>query len=193
MTAAPHPATELLKRPTRADARRNYDRLIEAARAAFQEDGGDASLEAIAKRAEVGIGTLYRNFPTRSALLEAVYAEEVEAIAAAAQDVADLPPWEALEAWLRHYARYSATKRAISEELIASLGADSPVLTICRTLLLDAGEPLVKRAQEAGELRNDITFIEIARMLGALVTAKGAGDEEKAKLFGVALDGLRVR
>ena len=193
MSAAPSIVNDLLKRPTRPDARRNYDRLIAAARTAFQAEGSDASLEGIARDAEVGIGTLYRNFPTRPALLEAVYAEEVEAIAQAAADVADLPPWEALETWLRHYAGYAATKRAIFEELSAAFGAGSPVLTLCRTLLLDAGTPLVERAQAAGELRPDVTFIEIARMLGALATARGADEAERAKLVGFALDGLRLR
>lgn len=193
MTNTREPVTSLLKRPTRPDALRNYERLIEAARAAFAEDGPDASLEAIARDAGVGIGTLYRNFPTRQALLEATYAEEVEGVARAADDVADLPPWEALTTWLESYARYAATKRAIMEELTASLGADAPVLGLCRTLLLDAGNPLVERAQAAGELRDDVTFLEIARMLGALATARGSDADERAKLIRVALDGLRAK
>lgn len=184
--------TSLLKRPTRPDALRNYEALIAAARTAFAEHGADASLEAIARDAGVGIGTLYRNFPTRSALLEATYAEEVEAIARAADDVADLPPWEALETWLGHYAGFAGTKRAIFDELVPALGADAPVLSLCRTMLRDAGEPLVARAQAAGELRDDVTFIDVARMLGALATARGATPDERATIIRVALDGLRV-
>lgn len=190
----PNPAIDtLLKRPTRPDALRNYEALIAAARTAFAERGGDASLEAIARDAGVGIGTLYRNFPTRQALLEAVYAEEVEGIARVAADVADLPPWDALQTWLGHYAAYATTKRAIAEELTAALGADAHVLSVCRGLLVDAGEPLVARAQASGDLRADVTFIEIARLVGALATARGSDATEREKLISVALDGLRAR
>jgi len=86
----------VLARPRRADALRNYEKLISAAREAFTEQGTSASLEEIARRAGVGIGTLYRNFPTRQALLEAVYVEEVQSLAASAADLAGLPPWDAL-------------------------------------------------------------------------------------------------
>src|SRR6476620_7222579 len=92
--------TSLLTRPKRADARRNYDALIAAARAAFTEADRDASLENIARRAGVGIGTLYRHFPTRTDLIQAVYVEEVEGMAQSAEDLADEEPWEALVQWL---------------------------------------------------------------------------------------------
>ena len=193
MTTPSQTIDTLLKRPTRADALRNYEALIGAARAAFAEHGGAASLEAIARDAGVGIGTLYRNFPTRQALLEAVYAEEVEAIAQRAVEVADLEPWDALQTWLGHYAGYATTKRAIAEELTAALGNDAHVLSVCRGLLVAAGEPLVARAQASGELRSDVTFIEIARLVGALATARGSDATEREKLIGVALDGLRAR
>ena len=94
---------EHLQPPKRADARRNYEKLIEAARAAFADSGSQASLEEIARRAGVGIGTLYRHFPTRQALLEAVYVDEVEALSRSADELADLPPWDALAEWLRRY------------------------------------------------------------------------------------------
>ena len=98
-------AEALDRRPKRADARRNYDSLIEAARAAFTENGAEASLEDIARRAGVGIGTLYRHFPTRQALLEATYLEEVEALCASAAELSDLEPWDALVAWLNRFSR----------------------------------------------------------------------------------------
>src|SRR5437868_12377772 len=107
-----------LQRPKRADARRNYDKLVAAARGVFAEDGTSAPLEDVAERAGVGIGTLYRHFPTRQALLEAVYASEVEAIAQAAADLADLEPWDALTRWLRQYVGFAATKRALTEALL---------------------------------------------------------------------------
>src|SRR5476651_696805 len=107
-----------LQPPKRADARRNYEQLIEAARGVFAEAGSNASLEEIARRAGVGIGTLYRHFPTRQALLEAVYVDEVEAMARAAADLTELPPWDALSQWLHQYVRFAATKRALNEALM---------------------------------------------------------------------------
>src|SRR6202167_5613171 len=93
-------------RPKRADARRNYEKVIAAARDAFAEGGSSTSLEEIARRAEVGIGTLYRHFPTRQALLEAVYVGEVEELCRSAADFADLPPWDALDGWLPGVVEY---------------------------------------------------------------------------------------
>src|ERR1700734_1041018 len=93
-------------RPKRADALRNYDKLIAAARDAFAQDGVSTSLEEIARRAGVGIGTLYRHFPNRQALLEAVYVDEVEALCRSAADHAELPPWEALVGWLHRFVAY---------------------------------------------------------------------------------------
>src|SRR3954470_2004938 len=116
---------ELLVRPKRADARRNYDQLIAAARKAFTEKDRSASLEDIARRAGVGIGTLYRHFPTRAALIEAVYVEEVEALARSAADTAELEPWDALVAWFRRFVRYALTKRVLAEELVATMGKDA--------------------------------------------------------------------
>src|SRR3954453_8941279 len=111
--------TELIARPKRADARRNYEKLLAAAREAFTEADRDASLEDIARRAGVGIGTLYRNFPTRSDLVEAVYVDEVDALSRSAAELAELEPWEALSAWLRRFVGYVATKQALTEELFA--------------------------------------------------------------------------
>jgi AcrR family transcriptional regulator len=93
MSTSEADAAVLSRRPKRADARRNYDKLVGAAREAFAADGTSASLEDVARRAEVGIGTLYRHFPTRQHLLEAVYVDEVEAMSRQAEDLAELPPW----------------------------------------------------------------------------------------------------
>src|ERR1700730_3107923 len=136
-------ASEVIaRRPKRADALRNYEKLIAAARDAFTEDGTSASLEDIARRAGVGIGTLYRHFPARQDLLAAVYVEEVEAMARSAEDMADLPPWDALAGWLRRFVGYAATKRVIAEELLTYLGQDSDVLQRCRTAITETGESL---------------------------------------------------
>src|ERR1700681_3384245 len=123
-----------LQRPMRADARRNYEKLVASARAVCTADGTSAPLEDIAERAEVGIGTLYRHFPTRQALLEAVYVDEVEAMARAAEELSELPPWEALSAWFHQYVGFAATKRALNEALLEA-APDSDVLLLCRTAL----------------------------------------------------------
>src|SRR5256885_4802288 len=104
-----------LHHPKRADARRNHDKLVAVARAVFTEDGTSAPLEDVAERAGLGIGTLYRHFPTRQALLEAVYVDEVEAMARAANELSALPPWDALSEWLPQYVRVATTKRALNE------------------------------------------------------------------------------
>ena len=103
----------LPRRPKRADARRNYDKVVAAAREAFAERGDATSLEEIARRAEVGIGTLYRNFPNRQALLEAVYVDEVESLCRSAAELESLPPWDAFSAWLHRLVGYLATKQAL--------------------------------------------------------------------------------
>src|SRR3954470_23398939 len=120
-----HQATGLRQRPKRADARRNYEALLAAAAEAFTENGTAACLEDLPRRAGVGMGTLYRHFPTRQALLEAVYVDEVEEMSAKANDLGDLDPWDALVTWLRQFVRYAATKRALMEEMANA--ADAPV------------------------------------------------------------------
>src|SRR5215203_6860246 len=104
------------QRSLRADARRNHERLLTAARATFDEHGADASLDDIARRAGVGIGTLYRHFPTRSDLVQAVYVDEVEALSHRAGELTDLEAWEALTAWLQGFVGYVATKQALADE-----------------------------------------------------------------------------
>jgi AcrR family transcriptional regulator len=181
-----------LQRPLRADARRNYDKLVAAARAVFTEAGGSAPLEAVAERAGVGIGTLYRRFPTRQALLEAVYVDEVEAIARAATDLADLPPWDALSQWLHRYVGFAATKRALTEALLET-DADSNVLVSCRTAILSAGTELLERAQQAGVVRADADFVDVARMVSGIAVVPTADAEQKERMLQLALDGLRYR
>src|SRR5882724_9854909 len=145
------------QRPMRADARKNYDKLVAAARATFSEGGTSAPLENVAERAGVGIGTLYRHFPTRQALLEAVYVDEVEAMARAAAELTELPPWDALSQWLHQYVGFAATKRALTEALLEA-APDSDVLLSCRTAITGAGTALVERAQRAGVIRADANF-----------------------------------
>ena len=175
--------------PQRADARRNFDALLAAAREVFAEQGPDASLEDVARRAGVGIGTLYRNFPTRSDLFERVYIGEVQDLCAAARDLGDRPPWEALEAWLDRFVGYIATKRALME----AFSSGSPVLSVCRAEMYDAGTPLFQRAQDAGEVRPDLTFDDLVKMVAGLTAGTFTDDAQRDRVFRIALDGIRAR
>jgi AcrR family transcriptional regulator len=191
------PATEsqqpaLSRRPKRADARRNYDQLIAAAREAFTERDRSASLEDIARRAGVGIGTLYRHFPTRGDLIEAVYVEEVEALSRSADDLRSAEPWDALVGWLRRFVAYMATKQALAEELFAAdRGAE--VFKSCRGAVYRAGETLLERAQDAGAVRLDISIDEVVQMVGGIAKIQAADAAGIDRILSVALDGLRYR
>jgi len=178
-----------VRRPQRADARRNFDALITAAREVFAEQGTDASLEDIARRAGVGIGTLYRNFPTRQDLFERVYIGEVEDLCTVARDVSDRQPWDALTTWLRRFIDYIATKRA----LMQALSTGSPVFSACRAEMYAAGIPLFERARDAGEVRADLEFDDLVRMLSGLTSATFTDDEQRERVFRIALDGVRAR
>jgi AcrR family transcriptional regulator len=177
------------RRPKRADARRNYEKLLTAAREAFAEAGMGAPLEDIARRAEVGIGTLYRHFPTRQDLFEAVYVDEVEVLCRAADEVAELPPWEALAAWLRRFVGYTATKRAIAE----ALNHHSAVFASGWKLVNAAGEPLLRRAQESGDARPDASFNDVIRLVGGVTMYPFADPAQLERVLTMALDGVRVR
>ena len=176
-----------LRRPHRADARRNFDALLAAARDAFSEQGSEASLEDIARRAGVGIATLYRNFPTRQDLLEAVYVGEVEQLRDVAQEAAQLEPWAAWEAWLERFAAYVATKVSMQQ----ALNKDSEMFRACRAAIVEASEPLFTRAQRAGEIRDDVSFDDALRMLSGIVASAYCDDEQRERVLQVALDGLR--
>jgi AcrR family transcriptional regulator len=177
-----------LRRPMRADARRNYDKLVATAREVYAAEGTSAPLEEIAKRANVGIGTLYRHFPTRQALLEAVYTEEIQSMADAAEALADRDPWDALSTWLRQYVGFAATKKALAEALLET---DSEVLATCRTALLGAGNGLLERAQAAGVVRRDTTFTDVGRLISGVAVVQTIDDAQRERLIDLALDSLR--
>ncbi|WP_223692922.1 TetR/AcrR family transcriptional regulator [Leifsonia poae] len=182
-------STLIAQRPQRADARRNFDALLAAARDAFAADGTSASLEDIARRAGVGIGTLYRNFPTRDALIEAVYVDEVESVVRAAREAESLEPWEALDSWLHRFVGYVGTKRA----LVDGLNKDSPVLLSCRTAIYGAGGPLLDRAQAAGVVRSDVAIDDVVRMVSGIAGVAFDDDAQRTKVVELAIDGLRVQ
>ncbi len=177
-------------RPQRADARANHDKLVAAARTIFTDKGTSAPLDEVAEQAGVGIGTLYRHFPTRQALLEAVYIDEVEAMARAATALEELPPWDALSDWLHQYLGFAATKRALNEALMET-DPNSDVLRTCRTAITGAGTALVERAQHAGDVRTDTNFTDIVHMVGGIAMVPTQDPEQKKRLLELALDGLR--
>ena len=181
------------QRPKRADARRNYDKVIAAARDAFTESGAETSLEEIARRAGVGIGTLYRNFPNRQALLEAVYVGEVEGICASAAEMGEMEPWDALSAWLRRFVGYMATKQALATELLDYTDFKAPLFQDCRAALYGAGGPLLQRAQAAGVVRTDTELSEVIQLVGGVAKIPGTDPGQVEHLLQIVLDGLRVR
>ncbi|MFF7870056.1 TetR/AcrR family transcriptional regulator [Streptomyces qaidamensis] len=167
-------------RPMRADARRNYERLLTVAVEAFAEHGEGASLDDIAKRAGVGSGTLYRHFPTRQALLEAAYLDRVEAIAARADALADeLPPGEALGEWLYELGAGMIRMRGL-KALLGPAVTDSGALvnTACGDSVKAAAGRLVRAAQEAGTLRRDVEPVDVLRLAHGVATASELADGE---------------
>ena len=183
----------LRARPKRADARRNYDKVVAAAREGFAAGGASTSLEQIARRAGVGIGTLYRNFPNRQELLEAVYVDEVEDLCRTADDLNGLPPWEALVEWLHRFVGYLATKQALAQELLNYFDRDAELFQTCRAALYAAGEPLLRRAQEASVVRPDTDLPEVIQMVGGIAKIPTSEPGQIDHILDIALDGLRYR
>ncbi|MFD8381091.1 TetR/AcrR family transcriptional regulator [Streptomyces sp. NPDC059679] len=190
MTVPQLPVDEIVaaQRPYRRDAARNYDALLSAAREVFAESGAEAPLEDIARRAGVGIATLYRNFPTRRHLFESVYADEVAALCRVAEEAAALEPWEALDSWLRRFVGYSVTKRAIRE----AMDDESDIFQACRESMYRAGGPLFDRARQAGRVRADIDFDDLLRMVAGITATNFLDDAQRDRVLGVALDGVRA-
>ncbi|MCM8551366.1 helix-turn-helix domain-containing protein [Streptomyces olivaceus] len=189
-------------KPMRADARRNRERLLRAAAGVFAEHGAGASLDDIARRAEVGTGTLYRHFPTRQALLEAVYLESVEAIAARADTIAAArPPGAALVAWLGELAVGMLQVRGLKALLgTAVTGAEAVADRAdradraCGDCVRGAAERLVRAAQEAGAVRGDVAPIDVLRLVHGVVTAcESAGETDGAavrRYLSLLMEGL---
>jgi AcrR family transcriptional regulator len=173
----------------RADALRNRERIVTAAREMFVEFGPEVPIDEVARRAGVGIATVYRNFPTRDSLIENVYLYEVEQVCAAAVDAATLGPWDGITTWLRRFVDYVATKRAVA----VTLNRDSEVYRACAAALAEAGEPLLDRAQHAGVIRDDVDIDGVMRYLIGAAAVNFASDAQRQHMFNVLLDGLRSR
>jgi AcrR family transcriptional regulator len=191
MTTIETSAEKLLQRPKRADARRNYEKVLAAARDAFAEGGESTSLEEIARRAGVGIGTLYRHFPNRQALLEALYVDEVEEVCRSAVELEGADSWEALSSWFERFIAYLSTKRALAHELLDYMDKDAPLFQTCRASLFAAGEPLLKQAQAAGVVRPDANFAEIMQMVMGIAKIPTNDRAHTEHIMRIALDGLR--
>ena len=179
-------------RPTRADAARNYDRLVTAARESFAEHGTDTSLEEIARRAGVGIGTLYRRFPNRTALLEAVYVDEIQSVCDRAYDFdRELEPFDALAAWLRSFVGYGLSKKSLATELIDALGKESPFFQACKANVQEAGQLLLDKAKATGDVRPELELMDVMRLVGGIAHNTDTQPEQAHRLLDIVLCGLR--
>lgn len=181
-------------KPLRADAQRNRDKLLAAAAAQFASAGTDSSLEAVAKAAGVGVGTLYRHFPTKDALLAAVYRQEVEGLHAAATELLRAnPPDEALALWLDRFVAYAATKRGMGEALRKLVTSSEGIGIDVRALLLDAIGTLLDAGVTAGTLRADVTAWDVLRATGSVwqMPDEPGWQEQARRLLGLLMDGLR--
>jgi AcrR family transcriptional regulator len=178
----------------RADARRSRAKLIEAATIAFAENGADAPLEDIARRAGVGIGTLYRHFPTRTDLQAGVFRSQVDAVCTTAdQLIGTVSPEQAFAGSVRAIAGYLVTKRGLARALIDSLGRDSELISVCSLRMSDTVDRLLSYAQGSGVLRPDISAKDVLRLVHGIVMACEQSPQDTDRLLDVMLDGLRVQ
>jgi AcrR family transcriptional regulator len=183
-------------RPLRVDARRNHDRLLAEAAAAFFERGVDVPLEEIARASDVGIGTLYRHFPTRDALIEAVYRREVEVLCDSADELLrDCPPGDALELWLQRFVEYVAAKRGMAAALKSVVGADSALFAESHRRISDAINELVAAGVGAGAIRDDVEPFDLLRAVSGICLATDRDDwrDHARRLVGLLMDGMRYR
>jgi AcrR family transcriptional regulator len=181
-------------RKPRADARRNRDVLLEAAKATFAEVGAEASLDEIARRAGVGIGTLYRHFPTRDAIVEAVYRREVQQLAdAAPRLIESVAPAEALRAWMRLFVDYVAAKKVIAPALKSLVGGGSALYADSGTRITEAMALLVERARASGDIRPNADSADLLRALVGFAYVNSAPDLEASarRLIDLLIDGLK--
>jgi AcrR family transcriptional regulator len=177
-------------RAKRIDAERNRDRILTAARAAFAEPGADVSMAEIARRAGVGMATLYRNFPGRRELLEALYADEVEEICSAVNTADGETPGAVLQAWLVRFVGYFLGKRRVAVDLLEDSGGDASIMSESRARITAAARPLLVAAQRSGEVRSDLTLEQILDLVVAISSIHGSADYVEP-ILAAALNGLR--
>jgi AcrR family transcriptional regulator len=187
-------SSQPVARKPRTDAQRNRERILEVAKEAFTRFGADASLDEIAKQAEVGPGTLYRHFPTRDALIEAVYRSEVEKLAAAEGKFAEtMPPIEALRTWMLLFVDHIAAKQIIAPALNSVAGGPSKLFEGSRGLVQGAIDAQVKRAIKSGDIRPDLIPFDLLRaLIGVAHVASGDGWQQSARrLVDILITGSR--
>jgi AcrR family transcriptional regulator len=183
------PANQFPAPTRRADAERNRDKILAAARTAFADPDAEVSMAEISRRADVGMATLYRNFPGRQELLEALYTDEVNAVCKAAETTDSETPGATLVAWLHRFFDFTTSKRHIASELLKQTDRSDPLFENNRTRVIAAGRPLLAAAQHAHEVRDDLSLEQILDMIVAIATIHGdTGYTEP--ILQAALDGL---
>ena len=191
------PPDQELARPAeqlRADARQNRARLISAATAAFAEKGADAPLEDIARRAGVGIGTLYRHFPSRLDLQAAVFRTQVHDVCEQGDALlATDAPQQAFAAWASALTGYLVTKRGLSRALIDAVGVESELITSCWMTMRETTERLLENAQRAGVIRSDVTGMDVMRLLHGVAVSSEKDPGRTDLLLSIMLDGLAAK
>jgi AcrR family transcriptional regulator len=176
----------------RSDARQNHARLLAAATEAFTEKGADAPLEEIARRAGVGIGTLYRHFPTRLDLQAAAFRNQVGVICGQGRELLDQGiPEEAFFTWAKIFAAYMASKRGLSKALMEVLGKDSEIMSSCWTMMVETTERTLTAAQRAGLIRPDVSAIDVMRLIHGVMAGSERAPDQTPRLLSIMLDGLR--
>ncbi|WP_067675891.1 TetR/AcrR family transcriptional regulator [Nocardia miyunensis] len=181
-------------RRMRADARRNYERILECARQTFAELGTEAPLDEIARRTGVGPGTLYRHFPNRAALIEAVYRSSIEALSRRAEELLDseYTPLEALDLWVRAQVDFVMNRRGLAVTLKAALDRDSDIFMLCSTIATEAATAVLRPAQEAGLVRPELEPQDLIRLGHGVGAACEHTPEAAERLLTVVLAGLRT-
>ena len=187
MTQAPAPPPAA----RRVDAERNRERILDAARVAFADPDADVSMAEISRRAGVGSATLYRNFPSRRELLEALYVDEIDAICQAAATISGENPEAILRAWLRGFYAFVTSKRFVAAALLEHTDRDDPMFGAGRVRVVDASHPLLRAAQDSGQVRADLTLDQILDMVAAIAKIPGGADYREP-ILRAALDALRL-
>jgi len=186
-------AAQSAERPLRADARRNRERLVEAARHVLTTRGSEASMEEIARAADVGVGTLYRHFPRRIDLVEAVYSEDVDGLVTLAAALAAEPDaWTALETWLRGFVDYAHAKRTFLAELHEAFEKNPSLAPDSRRKIRSSADQVLARAQASGQARPDVDAADLMQLVAGMCLARDANEQQSLRLLGVVLDGIRI-
>jgi AcrR family transcriptional regulator len=190
-------ATEVERKPLRADAQRNYDKIVETARAMFRERGADASLDEIAKRAGVGPGTLYRHFPTREALIDAVMRDWADRINADSDEAAasELPPREALSGWFSKFVENVGIYHGAAAKVMAAMDDPaSPIYRKCQ-VLVGANQKVLDSVRDKGALRDGVDAREVMRIVSGIATVvdqSGIKADDAEPMLAIVLDGILV-